>query len=257
LQFLGRNHTAKEAVEVIKTTAKIFDNFSFDLIYSLPGQELKNWQEELRKALYFQTKHLSLYQLTIEKGTKFYKKHQEGDFIMPKDNISAKFYEETGEIMVKNGYIDYEISNYAKKGFESQHNLAYWRSKEYLGIGAGAHSRVKIDGVRNSIQMLSLPRKWLEKVEKDGFGVQKQEKISENQFLEEFLLMGLRLKKGLENSDFIDNFGKNISDLIEISKLQYLIGQNLLLCDENWIKITDSGRLLTNLIIEKIVENIL
>lgn len=257
LQFLGRNHTAKEAVEVIKTTAKIFDNFSFDLIYSLPGQKLKNWQEELRKALYFQTKHLSLYQLTIEKGTKFYKKHQEGDFIMPKDNISAKFYEETGEIMVKNGYIDYEISNYAKKGFESQHNLAYWRSKEYLGIGAGAHSRVKIDGVRNSIQMLSLPKKWLEKVEKDGFGVQKQEKISENQFLEEFLLMGLRLRKGLENSDFIDNFGKNISDLIEISKLQYLIGQNLLLCDENWIKITDSGRLLTNLIIEKIVENIL
>jgi putative oxygen-independent coproporphyrinogen III oxidase len=255
LQFLGRNHTAKEAIEVIKTTSKIFDNFSFDLIYSRPDQNLIDWQKELQKALDFGTKHLSLYQLTIEKGTKFYKKHQDGDFIMPKDDLSAKFYEKTAEIMAKNAYIDYEISNYAKKDFESQHNLAYWRSREYLGIGAGAHSRINIDGFRTAIQMLSLPEKWLEKVENEGFGMQKQEKISQNEFLEEFLLMGLRLKDGIRNQDFINNFDKNIADLIDIFKLQPLIEQNLLLCDENYIKITDGGRLLTNSIIDKIIGN--
>jgi len=256
LQFLGRNHTAKEAMEVIKTTAKIFDNFSFDLIYSLPEQKLTNWQEELQKALDFNTKHLSLYQLTIEKGTKFYQQYQKGDFFMPKDDLSAKFYEKTGQIMAKNDYIDYEISNYAKKNYESQHNLAYWQSKEYLGIGAGAHSRIKIDNVRNSIQMLSLPEKWLEKVEKTGYGIQKQEKINREEFFEEFLLMGLRLKEGIKNDDFLTNFGKNIGDLIKIAKLQPLIDQNLLLCDKNQLKITKKGRLLTNRIIFEIIDNL-
>lgn len=256
LKFLGRNHSAKEAMQVIKTTAKIFDNFSFDLIYSLPEQKLSNWQNELQKALDFQTKHLSLYQLTIEKGTKFYQQYRDGDFTMPKDNLSAKFYEKTGEIMAKNNYIDYEISNYAKKNYESQHNLAYWQSKEYLGIGAGAHSRIKIDGIRNSIQMLALPEKWLEKVEKTGVGIQKQEKINQEEFFEEFLLMGLRLKNGLKNQDFVTNFAKNIADLIEIDQLQPLIDQNLLLCDKNQLKITQNGKLLTNRIIFEIIEKI-
>jgi oxygen-independent coproporphyrinogen-3 oxidase len=103
--------------------------------------------------------------------------------------------------------------------------------------------------------MLSLPEKWLEKVENEGFGMQKQEKISQNEFLEEFLLMGLRLKDGIRNQDFINNFDKNIADLIDIFKLQPLIEQNLLLCDENCIKITDEGRLLTNSIIDKIIGN--
>lgn len=256
LKFLGRNHSAKEVMQVIKTTAKIFDNFSFDLIYSLPEQKLSNWQNELQKALDFQTKHLSLYQLTIEKGTKFYQQYRDGDFTMPKDNLSAKFYEKTGEIMAKNNYIDYEISNYAKKNYESQHNLAYWQSKEYLGIGAGAHSRIKIDGIRNSIQMLALPEKWLEKVEKTGVGIQKQEKINQEEFFEEFLLMGLRLKNGLKNQDFVTNFAKNIADLIEIDQLQPLIDQNLLLCDKNQLKITQNGKLLTNRIIFEIIEKI-
>tara|TARA_Y100000389_G_scaffold66138_1_gene62242 strand:- start:1626 stop:2780 length:1155 start_codon:yes stop_codon:yes gene_type:complete len=256
LKFLGRNHSAKEALEVIKTTGKIFDNFSFDLIYSLPQQKLKNWQDELQKALDFQTKHLSLYQLTIEKGTKFYQQYRDGNFKMPKDALSAKFYEKTYEIMSKNNYINYEISNYAKKNYESLHNLAYWKSKEYLGIGAGAHSRINIDGVRNSIQMISLPEKWLEKVEKKGAGIQKQDKINKEEYFEEFLLMGLRLKNGLRNADFLFNFGKNISDLIEINKLQTLIDQNMLLCDKNQIKITQKGKLLTNSIIFKIIDTL-
>lgn len=256
LKFLGRNHSAKEALEVIKTTGKIFDNFSFDLIYSLPKQKLKNWQDELQKALDFQTKHLSLYQLTIEKGTKFYQQYRDGNFKMPKDALSAKFYEKTYKIMSKNNYINYEISNYAKKNYESLHNLAYWKSKEYLGIGAGAHSRINVDGVRNSIQMISLPEKWLEKVEKKGAGIQKQDKINKEEYFEEFLLMGLRLKNGLRNADFLFNFGKNISDLIEINKLQTLIDQNMLLCDKNQIKITQKGKLLTNSIIFKIIDTL-
>ena len=226
---MGRNHSASEAIKTIKTTAKIFDNFSFDLIYCRPDQTIKDWQIELQQALDFQTKHLSLYQLTIEKGTKFYKQHQEGNFIMPKDDLAAKFYEKTGEIMAKNAFIAYEISNYAKKGYESKHNLAYWQSKEYLGIGAGAHSRINFDNARNALQMLSLPEKWLEKVEKTGFGIQKQEEIRGQEFFEEFLLMGLRLKEGIKNQEFLRNFGKNILDLLKINDLKPLIKENLLL----------------------------
>jgi oxygen-independent coproporphyrinogen-3 oxidase len=256
LKFLGRNHSASEAIKTIKTTAKIFDNFSFDLIYCRPDQTIKDWQIELQQALDFQTKHLSLYQLTIEKGTKFYKQHQEGNFIMPKDDLAAKFYEKTGEIMAKNAFIAYEISNYAKKGYESKHNLAYWQSKEYLGIGAGAHSRINFDNARNALQMLSLPEKWLEKVEKTGFGIQKQEEIRGQEFFEEFLLMGLRLKEGIKNQEFLRNFGKNILDLLKINDLKPLIKENLLLCDADHIKITKKGRLLTNQVIFEILKNL-
>jgi len=256
LKFLGRNHSASEAIKTIKTTAKIFDNFSFDLIYCRPDQTIKDWQIELQQALDFQTKHLSLYQLTIEKGTKFYKQHQEGNFIMPKDDLAAKFYENTGEIMAKNAFIAYEISNYAKKGYESKHNLAYWQSKEYLGIGAGAHSRINFDNARNALQMLSLPEKWLEKVEKTGFGIQKQEEIRGQEFFEEFLLMGLRLKEGIKNQEFLRNFGKNILDLLKINDLKPLIKENLLLCDADHIKITKKGRLLTNQVIFEILKNL-
>ena len=256
LKFLGRNHSASEAMKTIEITAKIFDNLSFDLIYCRPEQQIEDWKIELQRALDFQTKHLSLYQLTIEKGTKFYKKHQDGDFIMPKDDLAAQFYEKTDEIMKKNDFIDYEISNYAKKGYQSRHNLSYWTSKEYLGIGAGAHSRINFDDSRNAVQMLSLPEKWLEKVEKTGSGIQKQEKITKKEFLEEFLLMGLRLEDGIENDAFLENFDKNIKDLIKIDKLKCMTAGNFLLCDENRIKITKKGKLLTNRIIFEILENL-
>ncbi|MBM3580252.1 MAG: radical SAM family heme chaperone HemW, partial [Alphaproteobacteria bacterium] len=146
LKFLGREHNTGEAIKTIETAAKIFDNFSFDLIYARPEQRLVDWSHELAQALSFGSKHLSLYQLTIEKGTKFFAEFQKKKFLMPEENLAAEFYEITNEITSGAGLELYEISNYTQKNFECRHNLAYWRSEDYLGIGAGAHSRVYFSG---------------------------------------------------------------------------------------------------------------
>lgn len=153
LKFLGREHSAKEAIAVIKKAGEIFENFSFDLIYARPKQTLANWSQELKQALEFNTKHLSLYQLTIEKGTKFFREFQQKKFIMPGENLSADFYDLTNEITADKGFDLYEISNYAKKNFECAHNLVYWQGGDYLGIGAGAHSRVFLD--EDSLDIIS------------------------------------------------------------------------------------------------------
>ncbi len=149
LKFLGREHSSKEAMQTIENARKIFDNFSFDLIYARPKQNLQNWQKELELALSFDTKHLSLYQLTIEKGTPFFKDFRDKKFEMPSENLSAEFYETTNEIMAQNGFLHYEISNYCKKNFECKHNLIYWRGLDYAGVGAGAHSRIYFDDKKN------------------------------------------------------------------------------------------------------------
>lgn len=129
LKFLGREHSAKEAIQTIETAAKIFENFSFDLIYARPQQTLDDWSDELRRAINFGTKHLSLYQLTIEKGTKFFSEFQQKKFAMPDENLSAEFYEMTEEVTSGAGFDGYEISNYAKKKYEYHHDVMLSLSK--------------------------------------------------------------------------------------------------------------------------------
>jgi putative oxygen-independent coproporphyrinogen III oxidase len=256
LKFLGREHSAKEAMLVIETAAKIFDNFSFDLIYARPEQSLVDWSSELRQAISFGTKHLSLYQLTIEKGTKFYSQFARKEFEMPDENLSADFYNLTNQVTSEAGFELYEISNYAKKTFECAHNLVYWQGGDYLGIGAGAHSRIYLNGEtkRCSITMLSEPISWLKKVEKTGAGIQKLEKISTQELLEELILMGLRLPQGINNKVFQAHFKKNHSELFDFKKLQTLAKQGFIELNEEQIKIPTSSRLLTNAIISKVCD---
>lgn len=256
LKFLGREHSASEAIEVIKTASKIFDNYSFDLIYARPKQELKKWEEELKEAIKLSPNHLSLYQLTIEKGTPFYVQARDKKFIMPEENLAADFYELTNEITAKNNLDLYEISNYAKKGNECKHNLVYWRSGDYLGIGAGAHSRVYFDGENNRkmLRMLSEPFKWMEEVLKsDHVGIQQIKDVKKDELLEEIVMMGLRLKEGINNKIFQQHFNKNYQDLLGIKNLQKLAASNLIKLSDDNIKITNQGRILTNSIIENIL----
>ena len=243
LKFLGREHSAKEAMQTIEIAAKVFKNFSFDLIYARPKQKLDQWADELRMAIDFGTKHLSLYQLTIEKGTKFFTEFQQKKFKMPEENLSAEFYEMTNKITSDAGFELYEISNYAKKNFESRHNLVYWQGGDYLGIGAGAHSRVFLVGEekRSAIMMLHEPLAWLKKAEESGAGIQKLEKISAEELREELILMGLRLRDGM-SSKFFDP-----------KKLQSLVNQGLIEVVADRIKIVDEARLLTNSIIAKLI----
>jgi oxygen-independent coproporphyrinogen-3 oxidase len=256
LKFLGREHSAKEAIATIEVAAKIFDNFSFDLIYARPKQSLESWQEELSRAINFGTKHLSLYQLTIEKGTKFYSQFARKEFAMPDENLAAEFYEMTNQITRSNGLELYEISNYAKKNYECEHNLVYWQGRDYLGIGAGAHSRIYFnqEAARSGIVMLHEPIAWLKKVQETGAGIQKIEKITREELLEELILMGLRLRDGIDNQIFQTHFGKKLTDIFDFKKLQILASQGLIQISENQIKITESARLLTNLVIQKVCQ---
>jgi oxygen-independent coproporphyrinogen-3 oxidase len=258
LKFLGREHSSLEAIQTIEKAAKIFENFSFDLIYARPKQRLEDWRDELQKAINFGTKHLSLYQLTIEKGTAFFADFSKKKFEMPSENLSADFYEMTNEITSKAGLQLYEISNYSKKNFECRHNLVYWQGGDYLGIGAGAHSRIYFDDeeLRSAITMIHEPLAWLEKVEKFGAGIQKSEKISENELKEELILMALRLSSGLTNEILQNHFSRNFNEIFDLEKLQKLANQNLIEVNDESIRIPAKSRLLSNSIIQKLCETL-
>lgn len=251
LKFLGRQHCAKEAISALEEATKIFCNYSFDLIYALPNQTLKNWQKQLSKALDFDSNHLSLYQLTIEKGTKFYKDFQDKKFQLPNSDLAADFYEMTVNITKNKGLDNYEISNFAKKGFESKHNINYWKGGDYLGIGAGAHSRIYFkENARKSLVMIHNPDKWLEISCKGEIPIQQNREINKIDLLKEIILMSLRLKNGLTN-EIINYHFKNLGiyDIFDKNKLEKLKEENLIYFDQNQVKTTQKGRILTDSVI--------
>lgn len=258
LKFLGRTHSGDEAIATIKEAQNIFENFSFDLIYARPKQTLKDWENELKIALDFNTKHLSLYQLTIEKGTKFFSDFKDKKFEMPSEELSAEFYERTNEIVEKNGFELYEISNYAKPGFVCKHNLTYWQGLDYIGLGAGAHSRVFLDGDKNrsAIMMIHEPNSWLKKAE-EKVGIQTISQTTSDELLEEIILSGLRLKDGIRNEVFKNLFSKNITEIFDLKKLKKLIEENFIEISDERILITKKGRILSNAIITKVCESVL
>jgi putative oxygen-independent coproporphyrinogen III oxidase len=255
LKFLGREHSASEAIKAIKNASDIFDNYSFDLIYARPKQNLKDWETELKRAIELSPNHLSLYQLTIEKGTQFYSSFKKGEFEMPDENLSADFYDLTNEITSKAGLELYEISNYATKGSECEHNLVYWKSEDYLGIGAGAHGRFFQDGSKNKMKTMNFydPLKWQNKVLENGNAIQEIAQIDKDELLEEIIMMGLRLKEGIHNEVFERHFGKKYQDLFDLKKLEILAHSGLLLCCGDKMVITPKGRILTNAIITQIL----
>lgn len=248
LKFLGRKHDANQAIKAIENAKKIFDNFSFDLIYALPNQNLKDWLDQLKYALSFQTKHLSLYQLTIEKGTKFFSDFSKGKFKMLSDELSADFFDETVDLMQENNYKNYEISNFAKKGFECKHNLNYWQGVDYVGLGAGAHGRIhlKNNDLRSSTVNFHTPTKWLNEVLTKGNALQKIEEISKIESMEEIILTGLRLENGIKDKLLMKNF-----DLEKLKKLQEL---ELIVFSEDFVKINPKKKILTNEIIFKVCQ---
>ncbi len=262
LKFLGRKHSAQEGIAAIKKVADNFENYSFDLIYALPEQELKEWEKELLQAITLVGNHISLYQLTIEDGTLFAKHAANGNLIPMDADEAATFYNLTQQIVVDNGLPAYEISNHAKKGKESKHNLTYWRYGDYIGIGPGAHGRYTISSLDEIPHHLSkldnlgqfynskiatydwkIPEKWLGYVDRVGHGIESFEKLSDYQMESEKLLMGLRLNEGL----LIDNF-KNLN-YREIINLE---DQGFLTLKDNRMSTTSKGVLVLDSIIKRI-----
>jgi oxygen-independent coproporphyrinogen-3 oxidase len=238
LAFLGREHSADQAVQAIELAQRIFPRLSFDLIYARPGQGEAAWRDELRRALSLAADHLSLYQLTIEPGTKFALRYGRGEFALPEDDAAARLYDATAEEAARFGLEPYEISNYAKPGGESRHNLAYWRYQEYAGIGPGAHGRLTWGGRLVATSRHRGPEAWAEMVEQDGTGAHPEQIIAPEERAREALLMGLRLAAGISLDDFLVRTGVALPDAIEPNILAACI-------EEGYLRLTDRALIAT------------
>jgi oxygen-independent coproporphyrinogen-3 oxidase len=251
LKFLGRLHSADEARKAIEEALNIFDNFSFDLIYALDNQTLAEWQKELQIAMQYQSPHISLYQLTIEKGTEFYRKYNAGKLKIAEEDLANDMYFFTKEYLAQYDLNQYEISNYAKQGFECQHNLNYWQYNDYLGIGAGSHSRLKSKDAIFAFYEIHNPEKWFN--DKNPNPIQKFEKLDDEEIIQEILFMGLRSKNGIDLSKFNRFFSKDISSLLDESKIAELEKADYLLYEDKQLKLLDKGYSLHTAICSQII----
>jgi oxygen-independent coproporphyrinogen-3 oxidase len=213
LKALGRLHTAREALEAVAIARSVFDRYSFDLIYARPDQTPAMWAEELQHAISEAAEHLSLYQLTIEEGTPFFGLHAAGKLKTPDEAIARALYDVTQDVCTRHGLPAYEISNHARPGAECRHNLVYWRGKEYAGIGPGAHGRLDIDGHRHAIATEKRPEAWLMRVESSGSGIVADDLLNSEERADEFLLMGLRLREGIDPQRYAALSGRPLDPL--------------------------------------------
>lgn len=255
LKFLGRQHSAEEAKKALEIAYQTFDRVNFDLIYARPEQTVKEWETELHEALKIaKAGHLSLYQLTIEKGTAFETMYQRGEFAIPDDELGGELYEMTGEIAAQHGLNHYEISNYAREGEESRHNLAYWRYQDYAGIGPGAHGRLTIKGEKYATRARRAPKIWLEHVMKNGHGHHPDDFVYTEERFVECLLMGLRLKEGIPFSRLEQEGGENWRDYLDQKKLAELEQEGYISLTDQRLSVSDQGRQRLNKILESIIK---
>jgi oxygen-independent coproporphyrinogen-3 oxidase len=253
LRFLGRLHTAAEAKAAIELAAKHFERMSFDLIYARPGQSPEEWRRELSEALPLARGHLSLYQLTIEPGTAFFDLERRGRLRVPEADAGADLYELTQELCEKAGLPAYEISNHAAPGQECRHNLIYWKSGDYAGIGPGAHGRLTLEGERIATAAIKNPADWLEQTVRLGHGMASRERLSLREQAEERLLMGLRLSEGLRLTEIEAATGFSISS----GEIEALSSAGLLDAVNGQIKATRQGRLVLNAIVSRLAEELI
>jgi oxygen-independent coproporphyrinogen-3 oxidase len=243
LRMLGRQHSAAQAVAALEIGRRLFPRLSFDLIYARPGQTLDDWRAELARALDLAADHLSLYQLTIEPGTAFEAQHRRGEIVLPDEDTAAALYEATAEEAARFGLLPYEVSNYAKPGSESRHNLAYWRYADYAGIGPGAHGRVSVGDRLLATRRHRAPEIWAERVEAIGHGSGEDVAVTERERAREMLLMGLRLAEGISAARFEARTGLALADAVEPDILAQAIEAGYLVRDGDRLRATREGRL--------------
>jgi putative oxygen-independent coproporphyrinogen III oxidase len=285
LTFLGREHSAKEALEAVALAATLFDRYSFDLIYALPNQTLDAWAKELKEALGFARGHLSLYQLTIEENTAFHHAYHVGkSFQLPVDSLAADMYQLTQTIMEDAGMPAYEISNHAAPGQESRHNLSYWKSECYFGIGPGAHGRVdhkdhpeghpgqfkfKLsweetpmqdslnsncpERARVATRTLKSPERWLDAVVHYGHGIEEELPLTLVEHAEEAVLMGLRLREGFDMARLPTPSAAYLQQRWADGRIDRLVGQGMLEASPLHLRATTRGRLVLNRVIEELL----
>jgi putative oxygen-independent coproporphyrinogen III oxidase len=249
LRLLGRMHSADEGRRAIATALDIFDRVSFDLIYARQNQSLDAWARELTDALSIGTGHLSLYQLTVEDGTVFGARNAAGQLKgLPDQDLSADMYELTQQMTADAGLPAYEISNHAREGQESRHNMIYWTGCDYLGVGPGAHGRISTNGARYATETRLEPNKWLSDVQ-NGSGEKSREPLSEDEQAEEAIMMGLRLSEGIEKV----RIARLLRDQVFMFNINDLASMDYLWVSNDRIGLTANGRPLLNAILRKLL----
>lgn len=243
LKNLGRMHSVSEARKAFDIARTNFNRVSFDLIYARQNQTLAAWQRELDEALSMAVDHLSLYQLTIEPGTAFGARAATGGLHgLPDDDISADMYLATQEICARRGLPTYEVSNHAQDGAQSRHNLIYWRNGDYAGIGPGAHGRLTLDGTRWATQTPLMPSVWLKQVQDTGHGEVAREVVPRSEQALEHIMMGLRLKEGID----MDRFARLNGRPLPPDRVDTLAEQGLIHRCGNRLAATPDGRAVLN-----------
>ena len=243
LRMLGRQHSAAEAVAALALARRLFPRVSFDLIYARPGQDQAHWRAELRAALAIAADHLSLYQLTIEPATQFEALHRQGRIVLPDADTAASLYDATDEECARAGLLAYEVSNYARPGQESRHNLAYWRYRDYAGIGPGAHGRVMVGGSLRATRRHRAPEPWAERVEQAGHGLTADDPVAPEERAREALLMGLRLTEGVELAWFATRTGRSLEQSVDAAVLARCVEEGYLTMTPDRLSATREGRI--------------
>ena len=249
LKALGRLHNAEEGKAALALAMRNFDRVSLDLIYARPNQGDAAWRTELKQALAFGTGHLSLYQLTIEPETPFALLHKNGALVIPDEDVAAELYETTQELTEAAGLPAYEISNHARPGSESRHNLIYWRYGDYAGVGPGAHGRLSLKGRRMATATQRLPERWQDAVTKTGRAFAEVVAVSDADAAREHLLMNLRLAEGIDLAAYEKRWGARPN----AEKIAGLSDQGLLTLAGEILTATPRGRLLLNAVISKLL----
>ena len=248
LEFLGREHSAADAIAALKRGKESFPMVSIDLMYARPGQAVPAWQEELAQALELGLDHLSLYQLTIEPGTPFAERK-----IEPADeDAAANLYEITNAILESAGLPAYEVSNHARPGHQCHHNLTYWQGGDYVGLGPGAHGRLT-QGQTDALYQIHTPGRWLDAVESRNHGTARRTALTETERREELIMLGLRRSEGIDGKRFLGLTGSSLEKTLDNNKLDDLSQGGFVVLDQKGLRTTPAGRQRLNAILEHLL----
>jgi len=249
LRRLGRMHDVEDALRALDIARTTFDRMSFDLIYARQNQSRDAWTAELAQALAFEPDHLSLYQLTVEDGTPFGRRHAAGQLRgLPGEDLAVEMYEDTRNTCAEAGLLAYEVSNYARSGQESRHNLIYWRGGDYVGIGPGAHGRLTLGTRRVATVGAMAPKAWLDRVAQRGCGEVERSILTPQDRAEEYLLMGLRISEGIDLARHAALGGQRLN----IERIVSLEALGMVKRQDGRLSTTNAGRLLLNQVIAKL-----
>jgi len=249
LQRIGRTHKAEDVFSSIEAAKKIgFNNISVDLIYSLPGQTLEDFKDTLKTAFTLDIQHYSGYSLIIEPKTVFYNLMRKGKLPTPGEDVEASMYGVLMEEMTSHGFQQYEISNFAKPGFKSKHNLTYWNNEQYFGFGAGSHGYIAGNRYSNYGPL----KKYMQPLEQGEFPIMHEQKVSLVEQMEEELFLGLRKNQGVSLTSFGKKYNNTVLQLFE-KEIKGLLDRGLIKIQGEYLKLTDKGRFLGNEVFQSFI----